>query len=417
MNRAGGYIVCALLAATAFSQPPPKWVEEGLLTAEENAEGFYPLFNGEDLDGWWVRGTNKEAFLVRDGVLVVTGAKDGDWLFTNDQYDNFVLRYEYRCVSGEGNSGVGIRAAKEGNPAFSGMEIQVLRPGWETPYQRCGSLYHTVAPKVEADKPFGEWNQVEVLVDGARVRTIMNGQELYDVQMTDFTAAKIAADRIPDDWRKPLDDRVPRGYIALQDHEDQVEFRNLRLKPLPGGVGHISLFNGKNLDGWEVLRDPVWGVTPEGYLRVSGPQGWDKGRNAIRTKESFADFELYLSFRPHAPRANSGVFFRCSGDDPWPRTYEAQIDNHDPKQFTGAIWDQVPASELRAADDRWNHMRITAAGPSIQVWVNGKTVVDYISDRHARYPRGWIILQGHDPGSTVDFKDIEIKPLAMEALR
>ena len=85
------------------------------------------------------------------------------------------------------------------------------------------------------------------------------------------------------------------------------------------------------------------------------------------------------------------------------------MDNHDPKQFTGAIWDQVPANELRAMDDCWLQMHVVARGPSIQVAVNGKTVVDYLSSKHRRCPRGWICLQGHDPNSVVEFKDVEIK--------
>ncbi|HRK34872.1 MAG TPA: DUF1080 domain-containing protein, partial [Candidatus Hydrogenedentes bacterium] len=207
----------------------------GKLSPEEESDGFKPLFNGKDLSGWWIRGDNKNAYLVKDGVILVTGEKNGDWLFTDNEYDNFALRYEYRCVAGEGNSGVGIRATKDGNPAFQGMEIQVLRPGWETPYQRAGSLYHTVPAGVEADKKFGEWNSVEVYANGPHIRTTMNGTVLYDIQMTDFTKEKIEKDAIKDDFRKPLDDRPAKGLIGLQNHEDKVEFRNIRIKLLDGG--------------------------------------------------------------------------------------------------------------------------------------------------------------------------------------
>ena len=410
MKRIAGFLLGVMLVTgAALAQEPaqPTWVADGLLTAEEAAEGFYPLFNGKDLDGWWCRGENKNAYQVKEGgLLLVTGEPGGDWLFTNDEFDNFVLRYEYRCISGEGNSGVGIRSPKVGNPAFDGFEIQVIRAKWETPYQRSGALYSVVPPEVEADKPFGEWNSVEVMADGTRIRTMMNGTQLYDANTMDYTP-----ETVKEEWQKPANTRPLRGHIALQDHSDSVEFRNIRVKPLPGGEGWRPLFNGKDLAGWQVLRDPVFHVTPEGCLQVTGPDGWDKGRNGLRTDESFDNFELRLSFRPHSPRANSGVFFRCSGDDPWPRTYEAQVDNHDPKQFTGAIWDQVQASELRAGDDRWNHMRVTADGPHILVWVNGKNVVDYESKKHAGNESGWITLQGHDPGGTVDFKDIEIKPI------
>ncbi|MBX7256159.1 MAG: DUF1080 domain-containing protein [Candidatus Hydrogenedentes bacterium] len=214
--------------AMVQAQEKPDYVAQGILTADEAKDGFVPLFNGKNLDGWWIRGTNKEAYQAIDGKILVTGKEGGDWMFTNEEYDNFVLRYEYRCVSGEGNSGVGIRAPKVGNPAFDGFEIQVLRPGWPTPYQRACSLYAVQPVKVEADKPFGEWNTVEVMADGPRIKTILNGQEVYDVKVTDFTK-----DTVKEEWQKPADNRPAKGYIGLQSHSDSVEFRNLRIKTLP----------------------------------------------------------------------------------------------------------------------------------------------------------------------------------------
>ncbi|HIJ66105.1 MAG TPA: DUF1080 domain-containing protein, partial [Candidatus Hydrogenedentes bacterium] len=251
-----------------------------------------------------------------------------------------------------------------------------------------------------ADKPAGEWNAAEVLCDGPRIRTTMNGKQLYDIQTTDYTSRK--------DDRLPLAQRPMRGHIAIQDHGTEVWFRKVRIKPLPGGEGWRPLFNGKDLTGWKEVGDASWQVLEGGILRVDGAPMTT--RSELRTTDEFGDFELRLSVRPHT-RANSGVFFRGTGRNPWPRTYEAQVDNHDPRQFTGAIWDQVPASERRATDNCWFHMRITAIGPHIQVAVNGKTVVDYVSTKHDKCPSGWISLQGHDPNSIVDFKDIEIKPI------
>ncbi|MDZ4858914.1 MAG: DUF1080 domain-containing protein [Candidatus Hydrogenedentes bacterium] len=238
-------LLASIAAFAVVAESPAPADATGKLSAAEQAEGFKALFNEKDLDGWWIRGENKKAYVVNDGAILVTGEKDGDWLFTNGEYDDFVLRYEYRCVAGEGNSGVGIRATKDGNPAFQGMEIQVLRPGWETPYQRSGSLYHTVAPTVEADKKFGEWNSVEVLAHGPHIRTTMNGKVIYDIQMTDFTKEKIEKEKVPDDWRKPLDDRPAKGHIGLQNHEDQVAFRNIRIKLLPGADAASTKKAGK----------------------------------------------------------------------------------------------------------------------------------------------------------------------------
>jgi hypothetical protein len=236
MKRYRGLVMAvAVLVPLVFAQDAAKeqWVAQGLLTAEEAAEGFVPLFNGKNLEGWWCRGENKEAFRVKDdGVLLVTGEEGGDWLFTDEQYGDFILRYQYRCVSGEGNSGVGIRAPKEGNPAHDGFEIQVIRPDWETPYQRSCALYAVQPPEAQADRPFGEWNSVEVMANGTRIRTTLNGRVVYDIHTTDFTP-----ETITEDWQKPANNRPRSGYIALQDHSDAVEFRKMRIKPLDGEDG------------------------------------------------------------------------------------------------------------------------------------------------------------------------------------
>jgi 3-keto-disaccharide hydrolase len=385
----------------AQAQEPPNWVPH-LISAEEAAEGFYPLFNGKDRDGWHQTGSNKDAFAIENGELLTTGEGGGGWLETDRAYANFVLRLEYRLGEDEDcNSGVGIRVPKGAHPSSQGFEVQIIVPGWKVDWQAAGALYSAIPPEVRASNPQGEWNTMEILCDGPRIRATLNGQVLYDIQTTDYPEPL-------KEGQSALADRPYEGHIKLQDYGRHVWFREIRIRPLPGGPGWKPLFNGKDLSGWQVDGDPVWHIFEDGVLRVDGSKGWDRGRNALRTVAEYGDFDLQLSFRPHNA-ANSGVFFRCSGDDPWPRTYESQIHNHNPEQFTGAIWNQQPATKLRAEDGRWNHMHISAKGPEITVAVNGKVVNEYTSPKHDQYPRGWITLQGHDPESIVDFKDIEIK--------
>jgi hypothetical protein len=108
-------------------------VQFGKMSAAQKAEeGFVPLFNGKDLTGWHVMGT--PAWKVEDGVLVCTG-EGGGWLRSDKQYENFVLRLEFRISKG-GNSGIFIRSALEGNPAFTGMEFK----SWTTTGE---NLHHT----------------------------------------------------------------------------------------------------------------------------------------------------------------------------------------------------------------------------------------------------------------------------------
>ena len=87
-------------------------------------KGFTPLFNGKDISGWQgIEGPNTN-WVAKDGILSCTGKKGSQWIATKKEFSNFDLRLEYK-ISTDGNSGVFIRAPKEGNPWVTGLEIQV----------------------------------------------------------------------------------------------------------------------------------------------------------------------------------------------------------------------------------------------------------------------------------------------------
>ncbi len=178
-------------------------------------EGFVPLFNGKDLTGWHVMGS--PAWKVEKGVLVCTG-EGGGWLRSDKEYQNFVLRLEFRVSKG-GNSGIFIRSALEGNPAFTGMEVQILDDHGRNPTPHTtGSIYDAVAPKKNMSKPAGEWNFVEIICSGPWVVVAMNGEEIVRVNM---------------DEHPKLKGRLRKGYIGLQNHGARMEFRNILIKELP----------------------------------------------------------------------------------------------------------------------------------------------------------------------------------------
>lgn len=185
-------------------------------------EEFAPLFNGRDLDGWVVMGA--ESWEVADGVLRTRGGRGG-WLRTTREYENFVLRLEYRVEREGGNSGIFLRATERGNPAFTGMEVQILADhGRDPDVHSSSSLYGSVAPARNMARPAGEWNRVEITLDGRRLRAVMNGERVLDVDLDDRS--------LPFQER-PLHERARRGFIGLQDHQDRVEFRNLSIRVLP----------------------------------------------------------------------------------------------------------------------------------------------------------------------------------------
>lgn len=189
------------------------------ISKEEEEEGFVPLFNGVDLEGWHVvvrQHPSVDAWSVSDGVLVCNGEGRG-WIRPKREYENFVLRLEYKISPG-GNSGVFIRTTEEGRPAYQGMEIQILDDQGKEPTKKStGAIYDAVAPKRNMSKPAGEWNQMEIGCLGRQVRVWMNGEQIVDVDLDEYPE---------------LRSRLPRGYIGLQNHGVPVEFRNVRIKEL-----------------------------------------------------------------------------------------------------------------------------------------------------------------------------------------
>lgn len=175
------------------------------------------LFNGRDLSGWVVRHGGEWA--VEDGVLVGRNGRDwstdpersGSWLGTEKTYGDFVLELEYAV---QGNSGIFLRSGPDKNPAFTGYEMQLLADAGRAPSSKSsGSLYDVVAAARNMSRPAGEWNQVRIAVEGARIQVEWNG-----VPTLDFTNAT----------------RSARGYVGFQNHDTNsvVRFRNVRLTEL-----------------------------------------------------------------------------------------------------------------------------------------------------------------------------------------
>jgi hypothetical protein len=194
----------------------------------EKADGFVPLFNGRDLSGWKPYDSKAENWSVEDGVLVCAG-KGGGWLGTERDYDNFVLRLEYRLKPG-GNSGVYLRAPEKGWISRAGMEIQILddndpRYAHLDFYQYTGSIYHVVAPTQRAGKPAGQWNALEIRADGRQIVVVLNGKKIVDADLDRCLKDPAVAREHPGLTRTT-------GRIGLQSHSERVEFRALRIKEL-----------------------------------------------------------------------------------------------------------------------------------------------------------------------------------------
>ncbi len=194
------------------------------LTHHERKEGFALLFDGKTLTNWHSIKQLPDAGSWRARKGVLTWVKGGSWLATDDTYYDFTLRLEYR-TGPQSNSGIFLRASPSGNPAFSGMELQILSDaGKPAGVHSTGSIYGAVAPSKSMAKPDGEWNQVEITVLKRGVRAVWNGEKILDVNLDD--------PRYQNAQERPLAARAPFGHIGLQAYESgaPVEFRNIRIK-------------------------------------------------------------------------------------------------------------------------------------------------------------------------------------------
>jgi len=196
------------------------------LCKEEADQGFVSLFDGKTLGGW--QGAVK-GYTAEDGVLVCQ-KKGGGMLLTAKEYGDFVFRFEFKLEAG-GNNGVAIRTPPQGNPAYVGMEIQILDDahekykGWLKDYQCHGSIYGVVPAKRGFLKPVGQWNSQEILCKGRQVKVTLNGTAIVDADLSKIKEPYLDHQKHPGLERD-------KGHIGFLGHGDRVEFRNIRIKEL-----------------------------------------------------------------------------------------------------------------------------------------------------------------------------------------
>jgi hypothetical protein len=168
------------------------------------------------------------------------------------------------------------------------------------------------------------------------------------------------------------------------------------------GGGWTTLFDGKSLNGWNVVGDANWEVA-DGVIQAS------KGTGFLVTPVSYGDFQITLEFWV-TDDANSGVFIRCSDAKTITaaNAYEVNIYDKrpDPAYRTGAIVDVAKPSSMINTGGKWNTYDITAKGPKMTVVLNGTRTVDVEDTKHARGPIGLQYGAG-----TVKFRNVRIRTL------
>ena len=197
------------------------------LSSREKEEGFELLFNGKDMTGWTGDTTGYSA---ENGKIVIHPEKSSGNLFTEKEYSDFILRFEFKLTPGA-NNGLGIRAPLKGNAAYEGMELQILEnthPKYDKlkSYQYHGSIYGVVPARRGFLNPVGNWNFQEVIAEGKEIRVILNGETIVRTNIEDASNSGTL------DGRDHPGLKRVKGHIGFLGHGDHVEFRNLRIREL-----------------------------------------------------------------------------------------------------------------------------------------------------------------------------------------
>ncbi len=204
-------------------------------SAQEKADGG-KIFDGKTLTGW-VKVSGKPAQVgqgweIADGILHLT--KGGGDLLTEQEFGNFEFTWEWKISPG-GNSGVKYRVTTYGKEML-GPEYQILdddkHSDGKLGTHRTACIYD-LFPRAEDSpiKPVGEWNQSRILVQGTKFEHWINGRKVAECDTATEewrTALAKSKFRNRKDWAQN-----PKGKILLQDHGNEVWFRNLVIKELP----------------------------------------------------------------------------------------------------------------------------------------------------------------------------------------
>jgi hypothetical protein len=407
--------------------------------------GFTPIFDGATLQGWVFTGQPGEGYKVRDGVIVCEQGTKGN-LFTEKEYGDFDLRFEFLFAEPGANNGVGIRAPLEGSASHLGMEWQILEEsgaekkyGALRPEQFHGSVYDCIAANRGALKPPGEWNTEEIIAQGRSIKVIVNGQMILNADLNSVTDP-VKIQNHPGLFR-------PRGHLGFLGHDDHVEFRNLRIKefasaptpPNTAPAGFKALFNGRDLAGWQGLLAPP-NDNPYKRAQLSPDQlaellraanermarDWrveqgalvyrGDGFNNLVTAGTYGNFELLCDWKIE-PDSDSGIYLRSI---PQVQIWAPNSPGNPKHEGSGGLYNnkQGPTGPLVNADKpvgQWNQFQVIMAGDHVHVFLNGQLVVnglrlDNYWDPGEPIPAtGFLELQAHK--SVVYFQNVYLRPI------
>ena len=415
----GGCVATVALLTTACS------VEHNVLTPEEKAAGWELLFDGATLDGWkdYNGKTLTQPWHVVDGCIQAKGdGSDGSgYIVTNKEYENFELAWDWK-LSKAGNSGMLYHVVERPEfkvPYVTGPEFQLLDdvnfPDPVEDWQKCGVDYAMHLPdytKMHVN-PAGEWNNSKIVFDNGHVEHWINGKKIleFEAWTDDWHARKNSGK-----WTMAPEYGLSKsGVLCLQDHGYPASFRNLKIKELPRKDKEVSLFNGKDLTGWEAFGTELWYVEDGMIICESGPE---KKYGYLATRNYYDNYDLTVEFKQEAD-GNSGIFVR-SFIEPEAKVNGWQVEVAPKGRDTGGIYESYGRGWLIKIEDakedilkpgEWNTMRIKVNGDNVTTWLNGQEMVNF-TDAKIGTGKGRIALQIHDGGGIkVLWRNLNLKTL------
>lgn len=303
-----GVSMSVFLSSSKVQAEPPT----NELTRPEQLSGWKLLFDGKSTQGWrnYKKDKVSDGWKVQDGALVRQDKGAGD-IVTDKKYKYFELTLEYK-ISEAGNSGLMFHVTED-NPApwQSGPEIQIQDNVKGHDPQKAGwlyQLYNPVPPSwvketgvLDATRPAGEWNQLFVRIAPNQCEVSMNGQLYYRFKVGDR------------DWNQRVEKskfkefagfgKAGSGFICLQDHNDVVAFRNVKIRelgedgsapqPIDGKLGLKGTLAFPNLkwEGWEQLDENGNVNKPIRILELTHAKGDSKRLFAIDQRGTVYSFE------------------------------------------------------------------------------------------------------------------------------
>jgi glucose/arabinose dehydrogenase len=306
------------------------------LTDAEKRGGWKLLFDGQTTNGWrnYKKPAMGDGWKVQDGALVWTKKGAGD-IITADQYENYELVVDYKISKG-GNSGLMFRVTEdEGAPYLTGPEVQIqdnvdgkdpqksgwlyqlykpARPQWQINFEKQMGLESAETP--DATRPAGEWNTLYLRISPQQCEVCMNGVTYYyfklgtpdwDERVSKSKFAKMAGFG-----------KAAKGYICLQDHGNEVAFRNIKIRELTDkgapnpideqlAVKGVLAFPNLQWDGWKAVDEEKGKVTPLRVIELTHARD-GTGRTFVGTqcgmvhvfngKEDAKQTKMFLDIRP-----------------------------------------------------------------------------------------------------------------------